>query len=292
MPADADSLAALAGLAASSTQLSAAPEAADLQTTVTLAVPGAAATTPSRDVARPLTWVRRPVPSATRRRLVTLAAASAAGGLLAGLVVPVAAAQGSPDLAGAAPVMRLLPVVDWSAPSGGSAAAVGASVVASRRAAEQAPQRPAAGAVAAARAYHPTMSIPPTSGTGRRIVYSQRRGHVWIVGSDDRVLRDYAVTGRRGRPSAGTYRVFSKSRTAVNPKAKVRFDLMVRFAHGITGAPIGFHTIPRWFDGTPIQREDQLGRMIGAGGCVRQSSADARWLYSWVSVGDTVVVLR
>ena len=62
MPADADSLAALAGLAASSTQLSAAPEAADLQTTVTLAVPGAAATTPSRDVARLLTWVPRPVP--------------------------------------------------------------------------------------------------------------------------------------------------------------------------------------------------------------------------------------
>jgi hypothetical protein len=114
---------------------------------------------------------------------------------------------------------------------------------------------------------------------------------VWVVGSDGFVVRDYPVTGRIGRPAPGSYRVFSKSPTAVNPVAKVRFDQMVRFAHGITGAAIGFHTIPRWYDGRPIQRVNQLGQMIGAGGCVRQSTADARWLYRWAKIGERVVVL-
>ena len=45
---------------------------------------------------------------------------------------------------------------------------------------------------------------------------------------------------------------------------------MVRFAYGVTGARIGFHTIPRTYAGVPIQGEDQLGKAIGAGGCVRQ----------------------
>ena len=81
------------------------------------------------------------------------------------------------------------------------------------------------------------------------------------------------------------------SRAARLAVERLRFEYMVRFAVGATGARIGFHTIPRYADGVPIQSESQLGRAIGAGGCVRQSRADARWLYGWSRVGDTVVVL-
>ncbi len=197
------------------------------------------------------------------------------------------------SIAAALPALGAVPSVDWSVASGSTTTsrpsrATAATVAVVR---EAAPTRPSAATIAAARAYKPTRKLPADSGVGRRIVYSQHRGHVWVVGADGRVVRDYPVTGRIGRPSPGSYRVFSKSPTAVNPTAKVRFDLMVRFAHGITGAAIGFHTIPRWYDGRPIQRVDQLGQMIGAGGCVRQSKADARWLYRWASVGDRVVVL-
>lgn len=152
--------------------------------------------------------------------------------------------------------------------------------------------RPAVPATVLPPAYRPTRPLPASSGSGRRIVYAETAAHLWIVGADGTVLRDYPVTGRIGRPKSGTYRVYSQSAVSWNPGQKLRFELMVRFAHGITGAPIGFHTIPREYDGTPIQAESDLGKAIGQGGCVRQSRVDAQWLYRWVRLGDKVVVLR
>jgi hypothetical protein len=139
---------------------------------------------------------------------------------------------------------------------------------------------PAAVVAGGSAAYVPTRPLPARSGTGRRIVYSERAAHLWVVGDDGTVLRDYPVTGRVGRPKPGVYHVYSKSTVAINPGEKLRFEYMVRFAVGLTGARIGFHTIPRYYDGHPIQKESQLGRAIGAGGCVRQSRADALWLYA------------
>ncbi|MBI1376252.1 MAG: hypothetical protein GC157_02035 [Frankiales bacterium] len=158
------------------------------------------------------------------------------------------------------------------------------------------PPRPGSARLTTARhrpppAYRPTRRLPSGSGTGRRIVYAERSAHVWIVDAHGAVVRDYPVTGRIGRPRPAVYHVYSMSRTAVNPGEKLRFDLMVRFAYGVTGARIGFHTIPRTYAGVPIQGENQLGQAIGAGGCVRQRRVDAEFLYSWVRIGDTVVVL-
>jgi len=140
--------------------------------------------------------------------------------------------------------------------------------------------------------YVPSRPLPARSGAGRRIVYAETAAHLWVVGDDGAVLRDYAVTGRVGRPKPSVYHVYSKSTVATNPGEKLRFEYMVRFAVGLTGARIGFHTIPRYVGGAPIQSESQLGRAIGSGGCVRQSRADAVWLYGWSRVGDEVVVLR
>ena len=145
---------------------------------------------------------------------------------------------------------------------------------------------------ALAPAYRPTRPLPARSGTGRRIVYAETAAHLWVVGDDGAVIRDYAVTGRVGRPKPAVYHVYSKSTVATNPGEKLRFEYMVRFAVGLTGARIGFHTIPRYVDGVPIQSESQLGRAIGSGGCVRQTRADSVWLYGWSRVGDPVVVLR
>lgn len=199
---------------------------------------------------------------------------------------PASAAPAAPEIAD----LSSPSIVQW-VPEPGRAGAVRAGVAGAISARVSASPSPAAVAPTSLPA-RPRRALPPDSGTGRRIVYAQRKGHLWVVGADGTVLRDYPVTGRIGRPKPGTYQVFSKSPTSVNPIAKVRFDLMVRFAHGVTGAAIGFHTIPRWYDGRPLQTERQLGSMIGAGGCVRQSQGDAEWLYSWVRVGDDVVVLR
>jgi lipoprotein-anchoring transpeptidase ErfK/SrfK len=134
--------------------------------------------------------------------------------------------------------------------------------------------------------------LPAGSGSGLRIVYQQSSMHLWVVDADGVVIRDYPVTGRPGWPLPGTYHVFSKAASAASPKYHVTFDWMLRFAHGHS-LSIGFHSIPRWMgSGKPIQSESSLGAPIGHGGCVRQTPAQAKWLYAWAPVGTTVVVLR
>lgn len=137
-----------------------------------------------------------------------------------------------------------------------------------------------------------TLPLPARSGTGRRIVYAGTAQHLWIVAADGTVVRDYPVTGRVDRPGPGRYRVYSESAASSNPIAQVSFAHMVRFAHGVTGAAIGFHAIPRWTNGRPLQTPDSLGLALGMGGCIRQTDDQARYLYRWAHIGDRVVVLR
>jgi len=292
---DPASLVALGALTTSEAQPSAAPE-------VTAVVR-------SRDAASRLL----PDSEAGRRRTAVLAGGSVAAGLLAGLLMPAAAQAQAPlpaahsvALSVAAPSpfagteqSTVRAVAPRPAVAPGSAAAISAPVgvvVPVRRWADLDPLPPhwrgPAPAPKVVAAYRPTRPLPARTGSGRRIVYAERAAHLWIVAADGHVLRDYKVTGRVDRPRPGTYHVYSKSPTAVNPGERLTFDLMVRFAFGVTGARIGFHTIPRYYDGRPIQAEKDLGRAIGMGGCVRQSRVDARWLYAWSRVGDTVVVLH
>jgi len=141
-------------------------------------------------------------------------------------------------------------------------------------------------------AHRASKALPAGSGAGRRIVYQESTMHLWVVGSDGGVVRDYPVTGRPGWPRPGAYHVFSKATATASPKYGVTFRWMVRFAHGRT-LNIGFHDIPRTMgSGRPIQAEEDLGAPVGHGGCVRQRTADARWLYAWATIGTPVVVLR
>ena len=65
---------------------------------------------------------------------------------------------------------------------------------------------------------------------------------------------------------------------------------MVRFAiGGDEGDNIGFHEIPKK-DGVPVQSVSQLGTPL-SGGCVRQSTPDAIYMWNWAPVGTKVVVL-
>ena len=137
-----------------------------------------------------------------------------------------------------------------------------------------------------------SLPLPARSGVGRRIVYGASAQHLWVVDAGGAVVRDYPVTGRVDRPGPGRYRVYSTSAASYNPIAKVTFAHMVRFAHGVTGAAIGFHSIPRWANGRPLQTPASLGLALGRGGCIRQTNANAAALYRWVRVGDRVVVVR
>ena len=136
----------------------------------------------------------------------------------------------------------------------------------------------------------PPTYLPANSGTGRRIVYSRGQQRIWVVESDGRIVKSHRVSGRTYEPLAGTYHVYSRSLYTYSAKdPSVRWRYMVRFAYGFQGGRIGFHEIPNR-NGVPLQSKEQLGLPL-SGGCVRQSTADAQWLWNWAYIGTKVVVL-
>lgn len=132
-------------------------------------------------------------------------------------------------------------------------------------------------------------SVPADSGSGRRIVYSNSGQRVWLVEENGQVFDSYLVSGRINTPAPGTYAVFSKSPLAWAGHDGITMKHMVRFAHGRSLA-IGFHSIPTYSNGAPMQTVDQLGTYRSSG-CVRQRVDKAKQLYDWSPIGLTVVVL-
>lgn len=133
---------------------------------------------------------------------------------------------------------------------------------------------------------------PRDKHTGKRIVYDKALMTVWLMDKNNEVVARYPVVGRFDRPLKGTYRVFSKSKQSSNPNSKVTFNNMVRFTYGPdTKSPIGFHSIPRYYDGKMMHSTDQLGLAIARGGCVRLSEEASKAVYKFLNVGDLVVVL-
>jgi len=130
---------------------------------------------------------------------------------------------------------------------------------------------------------------PADSGSGRRIVYSNSQQRVWLIEADGWITRTYLVSGKYRTPNEGTYRVYSKSRKAYAGHDGITMNDMVRFARGSEGLAIGFHGIPRDAGGRPLQADHELGGFRSAG-CVRQSDADAAFLYDWAPEGTVVVV--
>ncbi len=129
----------------------------------------------------------------------------------------------------------------------------------------------------------------PNVGTGQRIIYENANQRVWLIDADRLLVDTYLVSGRAGVPAPGSYSVFSKSVFTTAGHGGITMEHMVRFAHGAT-LSIGFHAIPRYRDGTPMQTEAELGQYRSAG-CVRQSDLKAEALYRWVPIGTPVHVL-
>ena len=132
--------------------------------------------------------------------------------------------------------------------------------------------------------------IPQKSGTGRRIVYASKMQRAWVVNADNVIVRTFLVSGRRAVPKPGLYRVFSQSLSSFSPEISgVTFRYMTRFAIGPDGGNIGFHELPLRY-GKPMQTIDQLGTYQGSG-CLRSTTADAKFVFQWAHLGTSVVVV-
>lgn len=132
--------------------------------------------------------------------------------------------------------------------------------------------------------------LPANSGAGRRLVFSRAQQRVWAVDANGTVVRSWYVSGRLNIPYAGTFQVFSRSASSYySAEPSVVFRYMVRFTKGPGGDNIGFHEIPTQY-GRPVQSTSQLGQPLSSG-CLRQSTADAQFVWNWASLGTKVVVL-
>ena len=131
------------------------------------------------------------------------------------------------------------------------------------------------------------------SGSPGRVLQVQT-ARVWTVEADGVVSKTHLVSGRLtwNQPLPGTYSVFSRSSHTCNIKnPNICWRFMVRFAKGPGGDNIGLHEIPtNTRTGAKVQSESQLGTAL-SGGCVRQATSDAIYMWGWAPVGTKVVVL-
>ena len=131
-------------------------------------------------------------------------------------------------------------------------------------------------------------TVPADSGDGRRVVFSQSRQRVWLIGDRGKVLRTYLVSGSvYDNLDPGSYQVYSRSEQAWGIDDSGTMKYFVRFAQGDRAA-IGFHDIPV-DEGKPVQSLSQLGTPLSHG-CIRQKEADAVALWEFAPLGTDVVV--
>lgn len=132
-------------------------------------------------------------------------------------------------------------------------------------------------------------ALPASSGTGRRVVFSQSEQRVWLVEAGDKVASTYLVSGSiHPNLSPGTYAVQLHLLHATAYDYKSHMDYFVQFTRG-QNAPIGFHDIPISNDGKLLQTTDQLGTPLSSG-CIRQNRPDAIRLWNFAPNGTKVVV--
>jgi hypothetical protein len=210
-------------------------------------------------------------------------------GLASGAVLPTAGAEETPTPTPVAAATPFLPTPTQT-PTAVVAPSVGDKPVAAVKLAVAKPKKPKAATRERKAKNVPWM--PLDDGKGRRIVYDKALMTVWAMNKKNEVVFRFPIVGRWDRPVMGKYRIFSKSPSSGNPNSRVTFDHMVRFAFGNDGkTAIGFHSIPRYYDGKPMHSTDHLGLPVATGGCVRMAPKAAKQLYEWSKVGDKVVVL-
>ena len=126
----------------------------------------------------------------------------------------------------------------------------------------------------------------PEVGSGKRIIYSNSGQQIWLIDENERLVDTYPVSGRIGIPHDGTYTVYSKSVNAWAPYGGITMKHMVRFVRPGTWGnrwAYGFHSIPRYSNGDPMQTEAELG-YYRSGGCVRQADHKAYALFQWSTI--------
>lgn len=133
--------------------------------------------------------------------------------------------------------------------------------------------------------------VPARSGSGRRIVVSQKQNWVWLVAADNKVVAQGGIVDNPGELHRGSYRTGSycgrAARVEKNTSGSLWLDDFVRFAP----CGFGFHRIPRYkSDGRQIHADHLLGTDLATShGCIRLSAAMAHRIWTFTASGRTPV---
>ncbi|CAL9542307.1 hypothetical protein [Streptomyces sp. NPDC015242] len=125
-------------------------------------------------------------------------------------------------------------------------------------------------------------ALPGESGEGARVVYSLRRDRVWLVGANGKVARTFEVDPSAVDPAPGRYAVTSRS-NSVTGSDGVPVEHVVRFT-SVDGIVVGFSSAVDETRAAPDPR-------VRTGG-IRQSRADGDVMWTFATIGRTVVVVR
>lgn len=133
--------------------------------------------------------------------------------------------------------------------------------------------------------------VPARSGTGRRIVLSQRQNWLWLVRADGSVAAQGGVVDNAAELARGSYRTGSycgrAARVRHNTSGDLWLDHFVRFAP----CGYGFHRIPRSMStGAQIHADWLLGTDFRQShGCIRLSRRMAERVWDFTAVATTTV---
>jgi hypothetical protein len=133
--------------------------------------------------------------------------------------------------------------------------------------------------------------LPGRSGSGRRIVISQKQNWVWVVAAGNKVIAQGGIVDNPGELHRGSYRTGSycgrSARVRKNTSGSLWLDDFVRFAP----CGFGFHRIPRYkSSGHQIHADNLLGTNLATShGCIRLSAAMASRIWTFTASSRTAV---
>jgi peptidoglycan hydrolase-like protein with peptidoglycan-binding domain len=136
-----------------------------------------------------------------------------------------------------------------------------------------------------------TRPVPAGSGTGKRIVISQRQNWVWLVRANGTVRAQGGIVDNPGELGRGSYHVGSycgrAARIERNSSGEVWLDNFVRFA----ACGFGFHRIPTAMsNGAQIHPDWMLGTNLREShGCIRLSNGLSEKVWDFTAGGGTKV---
>lgn len=137
--------------------------------------------------------------------------------------------------------------------------------------------------------------IPTSTGTGKRIVMSQKQNWIWLVRSDGSVSWQSGVIDNPTIVTPGVHYTGSKCGRPAKILHNRSYDKTLILDHYVrfVACGVGFHRVPTYpSNGAQIHQDYLLGtNAMTSHGCVRMSAAAAEKLWYFVGSTSTKVVV-